>query len=60
MAMFMHTNKFVERQALHPDNSKIWLTFETATQFSHHGLIKYTVYFEEGRAVSIEKITADK
>ncbi len=53
-------NLVIAKQATHPDNSKIWLTFETATQFSNDGLTRFTVSFEKGRAVKIEKIGANK
>jgi len=53
-------NLVIEKQAVHPDNSKIWLTFETATQFPVDGLARFTVYFEKGRVVSIEKIDSAK
>lgn len=43
-------------QAMHPDNSKIWMTFENATQFPGEGLRKFVVYIENGRVKTIEKI----
>ncbi len=48
-------NLVIAKQATHPDSSKIWLTFETATQFATDGFVRFTVYFEKGRAVKIEK-----
>ena len=48
-------NIVIAKQATHPDNSKIWMTFETATQFPDDGLTRFTVSFEKGRAVKIEK-----
>lgn len=48
-------NVVIAKQATHPDNSKIWLTFENQTQFSSEGVTKFTVYFEKGRALKIDK-----
>lgn len=48
-------NIVIAKQATHPDNSKIWMTFETATQFPSDGLTRFTVFFEKGQAVKIEK-----
>lgn len=50
-------NVVIAKQATHPDNSKIWLTFETATQFVGEGVAKFTVYFKKGRALKIEKVS---
>ena len=48
-------NIVIANQATQPDDSKIWLTFETPTQFLGDGLVKFTVGFEKGRVVTIEK-----
>ena len=48
-------NVVIAKQATHPDNSKIWLTFENATQFPAEGSTKFTVYFEKGIALKIDK-----
>jgi hypothetical protein len=45
-------------QARRPDDSKIWMTFENDTQFPNQGVTKFTVYFENGRATQIKKISA--
>ncbi len=44
------------RQSTHPDRSHIWMTFETRTQFPAHGESQFTVYFESGRAVRIDRL----
>lgn len=41
-------------QSVRPDDSKIWMTFETGTQFPEQGRTKFTVYFEKGKAVQID------
>ncbi|HVA12671.1 MAG TPA: hypothetical protein VNF99_05445, partial [Stellaceae bacterium] len=33
-------------QSIAPDNSEIWMMFETGTQFSKRGLTKFRVYFD--------------
>lgn len=43
-------------QAMHPDNSKIWMTFENDTQFPREGVRKFLVYIENGRVKTIQKI----
>jgi hypothetical protein len=43
------------KQSTKPDNSKIWMTFETATQFPGDGKKRFTVYFIQGKAVEIIK-----
>lgn len=44
-------------QSLHPDDSKIWMTFETNTQWPDKGLTRFRVFFEHGKAVEIEELT---
>jgi len=36
----------IDRQELHPDNSKLWFTFRNATQFGGGEPVSFTVYFE--------------
>jgi hypothetical protein len=43
-------------QSLHPDDSRIWMTFSTRTQYPEDGLHKFCVLFEKGRAAGIQKI----
>jgi hypothetical protein len=44
----------ISKQSTNPDDSKIWMTFETSTQFPEKGLTKFTVFFGKGKAVSID------
>ncbi len=44
------------RQSTHPDRSHIWMTFETQTQYPARGESQFTVYFELGRAVRIDRL----
>lgn len=43
-------------QAMHPDASKIWMTFENDTQFPQLGRTRFVVYIEGGRVKTIEQI----
>ena len=43
------------KQSTNPDNSKIWMTFENATQFPGEGTKRFMVYFIKGKAVEITK-----
>jgi hypothetical protein len=43
------------KQSTNPDNSKIWMTFETATQYPGEGKKRFGVYFIKGKAVEITK-----
>lgn len=45
------------RQSIQPDDSKIWMSFQTATQFPGEGEQRFSVYFERGRVVQIKKLT---
>lgn len=47
-------------QSQHPDDSKIWMTFETDTQFPGEGKKMFSVYFQKGKAVKIEKLAGVK
>jgi hypothetical protein len=46
------------RQSTHPDHSHIWMTFETQTQYPTLGETQFTVYFERGRALRIDRLTS--
>jgi hypothetical protein len=50
----------IDKQSIAPDESKIWMTFETETQFPGEGKQKFTVYFHHGKAQSIEKSSQTK
>jgi len=43
-------------QARHPDNSKIWMTFENDTQYPGQGQARFSVYIEDGKVKEIRKI----
>ncbi|MET3449663.1 hypothetical protein [Ralstonia sp. 1138] len=45
----------IDKQSVVPDGSKIWMTFETKTQFPSEGKKKFQVYFERGVAKEIIK-----
>ncbi len=47
-------------QSTHPDNSEIWMTFETATQFPDEGIQRFQVYFIQGKAAQINKVKVEK
>lgn len=38
---------------MHPDHSRIWMTFENDTQFPGQGRRRFSVYVEEGRVKTI-------
>ena len=46
----------IDRQSITPDESKIWMTFETETQFPGEGKNRFEVYFRHGKAQEIRKI----
>ena len=48
------------KQSTHPDDSKIWMTFETATQFPDVGKHRFEVYFAKGKAVEIKQVKAQR
>ena len=48
------------KQSTHPDDSKIWMTFETATQFPDVGKHRFEVYFAKGKAVEIKQMKEQK
>jgi hypothetical protein len=43
-------------QAMHPDHSKIWMTFENDTQFAGDGKQRFVAVVEEGKVVRVEKV----
>lgn len=45
----------IDKQSVAPDGSKIWMTFETETQFPNEGRKKFQVYFEKGVVKEIIK-----
>lgn len=48
------------KQSTHPDDSKIWMTFETATQFPDVGKQRFEVYFTKGKAMEIKQVKTQK
>jgi hypothetical protein len=50
----------IDKQSIAPDESKIWMTFETETQFPGEGKQIFTVYFYNGKAQTIEKSNQPK
>jgi len=46
----------IQAQTLHPDDSQIWLTFKTATQFPDKGMTQFKVFFRGGKALKIEEL----
>jgi hypothetical protein len=46
----------IQAQSLHPDNSRITLIFENATQFPDRGVTRFKVFFAQGRATRIEAL----
>lgn len=51
--------RVMEAQTLHPDGSRIWMTFQTATQYPGEGVQRFQVSFEKGRAVEINKLARE-
>lgn len=54
-----HANPLVviDKQSVAPDESKIWMLFETETQFPEEGKTRFEVYFHHGKAQAIQKIS---
>ena len=50
----------MRQQATSPDNSKIWMIFETETQFPYEGKKRFWVYFTQGKALKIAKLERKK
>lgn len=44
-------------QSQQPDDSEIWMTFKNSVQYPSEGEQTFRVYFRQGRAVKIEKLT---
>ena len=49
--------RVIQAQAMHPDQSKIWMTFENSTQFPGQAGTRFKVTVEHGTVVAIEKIS---
>lgn len=43
-------------QSVTPDDSEIWMTFETETQYPGEGRKQFQVHFQKGKAVEIVKL----
>ena len=50
--------KVIQAQTLHPDDSQIWMIFETATQFPEKGMTRFKVFFRGGKALEIKELTS--
>ncbi|MCW5236787.1 hypothetical protein [Verminephrobacter eiseniae] len=48
--------KVMWAQSMQADSSEIWMTFKNSSQFSGDSDALFRVYFEQGRAVKIEKL----
>lgn len=48
--------KVMWSQSVNPDDSDIWMTFTTDTQYPGEGLISFRVYFKGGKALTINKL----
>ncbi len=48
------------RQSTDPDNSEIWMTFQTDTQFSGLGSKTFRVHFQLGQAVDIQMLVDEQ
>jgi hypothetical protein len=44
------------RQSMAPDNSQIWMIFETDTQFPGFGMVRFRVQFEFGKVIKIDRM----
>ena len=49
----------IQAQAEHPDNSRIWMTFQNDTQYSGRGIQTFQVRFEKGLVVDIVNLTKE-
>lgn len=47
-------------QSMHPDGSQIWMTFQTETQYPCEGRTMFRVFFENGKAMEIERLQNKK
>ena len=50
----------MDKQSVKPDESKIWMTFETETQFPGHGKQRFVVYVFNGKAVEITQLSGKR
>lgn len=48
--------KVMWSQSVDPDDSDIWMTFASETQYPDEGLTKFEVYFKGGKALIIKKL----
>lgn len=53
-------NIIIKTQVTKPDNSKIWMTFQNATQYLKKGMQTFQVEFQHGKVVDIKNITKDR
>lgn len=51
--------RIIFAQAMHPDDSKIWMTFENSTQFPAQGQVRFAVIVEHGVVTRIEPVAKD-
>ena|ERR1041385_2203772 len=52
--------KVLWAQTSDPDDSEIWMTFQTGTQFPELGIRTFRVHFQRGRAVDIQMLGDEK
>ena len=52
--------KVLWAQTSEPDDSEIWMTFQTGTQFSELGIRTFRVHFQRGKAVDIQMLDDEK
>lgn len=48
--------KVMWAQSFEPDDSEIWMTFNTDTQYPEKGNTQFRVFFRRGKAVEIEEL----
>lgn len=49
--------KVMWAQSMQPDDSEIWMTFKNNSQFMEQGKVSFRVYFKQGTALKIEKLS---
>ncbi len=52
--------KVMWAQSITPDDSQIWMTFQSDTQYPEEGKQSFQVFFKRGKAVEIEKQEGSK
>ncbi len=52
--------KIMWAQSIQADNSEIWMMFKNSSQFANGCDTSFRVYFEQGRAVKIEKLGGEE